>query len=263
MQALATKVAEAEKSEPEGQEDSSEAEEPESAEDDDSETDGIPIATATPTLGPPMVSVSANTNCRAGPGDIYDYLGALLVGEEALVTGKLADESYWYIENPDAPPPQCWLWGMYATVSGDKSGIPVLTAPPTPTPENTPTPTPEPMSFVATFSKFRDECGSFIIFVRIKNTGGIDLESYSISLHIPQTGQSLYSNRNYFADAPVCGYAELEHISPGTHEYIAMTGMTFMNGTRTLEMTIQVCSENGQGGTCKETYIEETLNINF
>jgi len=88
----------------------------------------------TATLGPPMLSVSLDTNCRFGPGEVYDYLGAIVVGEEALVTGKLADESFWYIENPDAPPPHCWVWGMYASISGDKSGIPVLTPPPTPTP---------------------------------------------------------------------------------------------------------------------------------
>jgi len=93
-----------------------------------------PEPSATATLGAPMLSVSVDTNCRFGPGDVYDYLGALLVGEEALVTGKLADESFWYIENPDAPPPHCWVWGMYASISGDKSGVPVLTPPPTPTP---------------------------------------------------------------------------------------------------------------------------------
>ena len=93
-----------------------------------------PEPTVTATLGPPMLSVSLDTNCRFGPGDVYDYLGAILVGEEALVTGKLADESYWYIENPDAPPPYCWVWGMYATIIGDKSGIPILAPPPTPTP---------------------------------------------------------------------------------------------------------------------------------
>jgi hypothetical protein len=93
-----------------------------------------PEPTATATLGPPMLSVSVDTNCRFGPGDVYDFLGALLVGEEALVTGKLSDESFWYIENPDAPPPYCWVWGMYASIRGDKSGIPILTPPPTPTP---------------------------------------------------------------------------------------------------------------------------------
>jgi hypothetical protein len=93
-----------------------------------------PEPTATATLGPPMLSVSVDTNCRFGPGEVYDYLGAILVGEEELVTGKLADESFWQIENPDAPPPHCWVWGMYASISGDKSGIPILTPPPTPTP---------------------------------------------------------------------------------------------------------------------------------
>ena len=36
--------------------------------------------TLTPTESKPMVSVSVDTNCRTGPGKIYDWIGALLVG---------------------------------------------------------------------------------------------------------------------------------------------------------------------------------------
>ena len=58
----------------------------------------LPIFTPTITLTPtltltlppsvPMVSVSVDTNCRTGPGVIYDYLTGLSVGEKAEVIGK-------------------------------------------------------------------------------------------------------------------------------------------------------------------------------
>jgi len=98
-----------------------------------------PTITLTPTLGTPMVSVSMNTNCRSGPGKIYGYIGALLVGESAEVVGQSTDGQYWIIKNPDHPG-ECWLWGRYATVTGPTDDLPEYTPPPTPTPTHTPTP---------------------------------------------------------------------------------------------------------------------------
>jgi hypothetical protein len=89
--------------------------------------------TLTPTLQKPMVSVSMDTNCRTGPGKLYDYLGALLVGETADVVGQSLDGQYWIINNPDLPG-ECWLWGFYATVEGSVEGLQKFTPPPTPTP---------------------------------------------------------------------------------------------------------------------------------
>lgn len=120
-----------------------------------------PFPTDTPTIPPtstssvPMVTVSVNTNCRTGPGVIYDLIGGLLVGEEAVVVGKFTSTNYWIINNPDSSG-TCWLWGEYATVTGNTAGLPEYTQPPTPTPtftltpsvtptpSNTPTPTDTP-----------------------------------------------------------------------------------------------------------------------
>lgn len=105
-----------------------------------------PAATATPAV--PMISVSTDTNCRVGPGAIYDYRGALLVGETAEVIARLTFGNYWYIVNPDNPGEFCWLWGEYATVVGNTTVLPAFTPPPSPTPTHTPTatatPTPTP-----------------------------------------------------------------------------------------------------------------------
>ena len=112
-----------------------------------------PLPTETPTITPtftpsvPMARVSENTNCRTGPGVIYDLVGALLVGEQAVVVGKFSAGNYWIINNPDAAG-TCWIWGQYATVTGNTAGLPEYTPPPTPTPTFTPTPsfTPTPPS---------------------------------------------------------------------------------------------------------------------
>jgi len=90
--------------------------------------------TLTPTSAVPMVSVSENTNCRTGPGVVYDLVGALLVGEQAVVVGKYTVGNYWIINNSNGSG-TCWLWGQYVTVTGNTLGLPEYAPPPTPTPQ--------------------------------------------------------------------------------------------------------------------------------
>jgi len=98
-----------------------------------------PTVTLTGTPTTPMVSVSLDTNCRTGPGIIYDYLTFLPVGEKAEVIGKYTSVSptYWIIKKGGIT---CWLWGQYATVEGNVAALPEMIPPPSPTPTFTPTP---------------------------------------------------------------------------------------------------------------------------
>jgi len=110
----------------------------------------LPSATLLPTLvstvAPsvpmvPIVKVSVDTNCRSGPGANFNYLSALLVGEQAEVVGKYTSASpgYWVIKKGTGT---CWLWGKYATVEGDTNALPEIVPPPSPTPSPTPSPSP-------------------------------------------------------------------------------------------------------------------------
>ena len=98
----------------------------------------------TPTPVLPEVSVSVDTNCRTGPGKVYLYRGALLVGETAEVVARSTVPDYWYIPNPDRPGEFCYLWGRYATVSGNTQVLPEFTPMPSPTPTYTPKPSVTP-----------------------------------------------------------------------------------------------------------------------
>lgn len=97
----------------------------------------------TPTPSVTTVTVSVNTNCRTGPGTVYDRIGGLLVGQVAEVVGKNSATGYWIIRTPGGSG-TCWLWGQYATVSGNTANLPEYSIPPTPTPTNTSTPTNTP-----------------------------------------------------------------------------------------------------------------------
>jgi hypothetical protein len=99
-----------------------------------------PSLTYTSTTAAVTVTVTVDTNCRTGPGQVYDNVGGLMKGETAVVVGKDASGKYWIIQNPDVPGGTCWIWGTYAKVTGDISTLPVIAPPPTPTPKPTATP---------------------------------------------------------------------------------------------------------------------------
>lgn len=103
---------------------------------------GTPEASATPTDTPtitptstpsvPQVSVSSATNCRTGPSTAYDLIFTMNPGQTAEVVGKHTPSGYWIIKNPAGG--TCWLWGQYATVTGNVAGLSEVPQPPTPTP---------------------------------------------------------------------------------------------------------------------------------
>ena len=100
------------------------------------EATGLPTFTPTDTLIPsptiPLVSVSAATNCRTGPGRAYDRVLVVDVGITYEVIGKNTLDNYWVIKMPNGG--QCWLWGQYASTVGDVNDLPEMVPPPTPTP---------------------------------------------------------------------------------------------------------------------------------
>jgi uncharacterized protein YgiM (DUF1202 family) len=94
-----------------------------------------PPPAPTPQTTPGMVNlkVHVDTNCRVGPGIPYDIVTVLKIGKTATVVGRHPTADYWVIENP-AGAGTCWVWGKYATLTGNSASLPVWDVPPTPTP---------------------------------------------------------------------------------------------------------------------------------
>ncbi len=175
-------------------------------------TTPTPTLTLTPTPSKPTISVSVNTNCRTGPGDAYDRVGALLVGETADVIARDPYGLFWYIPNPDSPGNYCWVWGQYATITGDTVSLPVFTPPPTPTPA--------PAFVIKGITPHN--CWGPAFYIEISNTGETDWESYQI------TGTDLAASRtatftdNRFVAANACNAPfSVNVLHPGEGAYIA------------------------------------------
>ena len=204
-----------------------------------------PIFTATPLV--PQITVSVATNCRVGPGRIYDRVGALLVGEVAEVFGMNPTGEYWYIRNPDRGSEYCWLWGEYATLVGNLSALPVYTPPPTPTPVP---------AFEASYDGL-DTCVGWWVDIRLKNTGGIAFRSVSITIRDLENNTVLAMSADNFTNIDGCtGSSIRDVLNTGDSRVVSAPAFTYDPTGHRLRATVTLCSNTGVSGTCVSQVIE-------
>lgn len=148
---------------------------------------------STPTPSVPTVTVSQNTNCRTGPGTEYDLIGGLLVGQSAEVVGKNSASGYWIIKTPGSSG-TCWLWGQFATVSGNTAGLQEYSIPPTPTPLPTATPTSTPTPPAAVTNLVAAKACILLVAPNYQYTGNITWQDNANN----EKGFNVYFNGGLF-----------------------------------------------------------------
>jgi hypothetical protein len=204
-----------------------------------------PVFTSTPLV--PQITVSMATNCRVGPGKVYDRVGALLVGEVTEIYGRNVNGDYWYVRNPNVNGGFCWLWGEYATLTGNVSALPIFTPPPTPTPMP---------AFEASYVG-KDSCNGWWVDFELENTGGIQFKSYSLTLRDTATDVVLSMYEDGFTDNTGCLESTTRtNLNPGSSRIISSPKFSYDPAGDKLRATITVCSNTGQNGTCVTEVIE-------
>ena len=207
-------------------------------------------ATLAPTFTPlvPQISVSIPTNCRTGPGKAYDMVGALLVGVTVQVYARDPTGMYWYIHNPDSPHEFCWVWGEYATLTGLTSIVPVYTAQPTPTPTFTPTPAP---AFDASYDGLVSCATSWWPQIDLDNTGSVIFRSVAIIVKDTVTSTSVSNTTDEFVNNSDCtSSTSKSKLQPDKSLTISSPAFTYNPTGHKLRVTVTLCSDTGQNGTC-------------
>jgi uncharacterized protein YraI len=178
----------------------------------------VPTATITPTstatLGPPMAMALKNSNCRFGPGSIYDVIGFLLDGQTAPIEGRNAEWTWWWIKRQDGPG-HCWVWDQLVKVTGDTSIVPVIPVPPTPTPEDTTPPT-VTIGHKPTGTMLPDEYDVVTFRASAEDDGGVS----RIEIWLQPPGSNQFSKAKTCSDATTCVYNGGPY-SPGSLMYFA------------------------------------------
>ncbi len=213
-----------------------------------------PLATLSPTpaftstSSVPLISVSVDTNCRTGPGIVYDRVGGLLVEETAEVIARDPSGQNWYIRDNESPTGFCWVWGQYATVIGNTSLIPVYTPPPTPTPAP---------SFTLSYAGI-DSCVGWWAELKVKNTGPITFKSFSLAIKDRTLNITLNDFGDGFTDIDGCLNSGI--ISElGPDESYIISSPAFVNNIvgHNMRATLTLCTKINQGGTC----ISQTIDF--
>ena len=200
--------------------------------------------TTTPQV--PLVTVSVPTNCRTGPGIVYDRVGALLEGEVAQVVARNADGNYWYIRNPDVPGGFCWLWGQYATVTGNIGALPIYTALPSPTPTFTPTPS---ASFNLSYAGLESCVGWWADF-HVVNTGSLAFQSIAITLRDAATGVEISISADDFTDRSGCKSSTVGVLRPEDSIIVSSPELRYDPSGHNMSATIELCPKIGMTGRC-------------
>ena len=200
-----------------------------------------PTSAFTATPSTPLISVSVDTNCRTGPGAIFERVGILLVGETAEIVGREPKGEFWYIRNPDDASGFCWVWGEYATVSGDTLPLLYLSPPPPPS-----------AAVNIAFLKM-DTCANWWADFRLTNTSGVVFKSISITLTDTDTNPvtTVSQTANGFVNNDGCSTPVVTNtLVAGATTTFSSPQFAFNPKGHKLNAKFTICTEINQAGTC-------------
>ena len=212
-----------------------------------------PSPAFTPTPEVPMVSVTTETNCRSGPGKVYDYLGSITENETAEVFGRDSSGGYWYIRNPDRPGGKCWIWGEYARLTGNTDDLPVIPAPHTPTPSATPTLAPD---FKVTYDGM-ETCSGWFAEFEVTTTGEVEFDSYYISVKDKDADVTVKASSNDFQVMDGCSVTSDEsELKKGEKSGVNSGIFDYDPDGNDMVATITLCSKDDLNGVCLTRVVE-------
>jgi hypothetical protein len=199
-----------------------------------------PSATATPEA--PMAKVVRKSNCRIGPGGLYELVATYEVEQMLEIVAKDLGGGYWFVQNPEKPEEQCYLLAQNIRISGETTALPKYT------PLASPTAMPY---FELTFKKL-DTCEGvdFAVFT-VKNVGSVPFRSAYIKVINQKTGKSVEQALNAFDLRVKCVLAKnIAPLDPGGTGYVASAPFKWSGRGEKLRAVIMVCTEKNLKGSC-------------
>ncbi|PKN98737.1 MAG: hypothetical protein CVU42_11005 [Chloroflexi bacterium HGW-Chloroflexi-4] len=219
-----------------------------------------PTITLTPTLEGVFLTVSQDTYCRfGGPYSSFKIITTVKIGQKVEVIARNPENDSYYVKNPYEANSTCWLYGKYATVTGNASGLTVATMNPTPTPTYTPTPA---IGFSVNYVSL-ETCGPQYAFkLFIKNTGSSTWQYISITGSDTVTAFAINHSSNTFKEYAGCvaGVVQAD-LTPGESSYVLNVSPGQFNYDPTghnISINVTLCTLDGGAGTCKSVPLSFT-----
>lgn len=197
----------------------------------------------TPTSETPMISVSVDTNCRTGPDKLFEKVGILLVGESTEILGREPKGQYWYIRNPDVIDngvEYCWVWGEYATVTGNL--LPLLYMSPAP---------PSAINFKVAYSKLESCNKTWWVDLRLENKSGGLFKSIAINLSDADTLTATSLTQNSFTNKDGCNTTDtIDSLVAGGTFTVSSAPLGYNPTGHKLTAKVTVCTSADLQGNC-------------
>jgi len=174
-----------------------------------------------------------------------------MVGQTAEVVGQNPVSGSGIIKLASAGP-TVWLSTLYATVTGNTAGLPVVNPPPSPTP---------PGSFTLAYASTQTCPSGYGIKFLITNNGSITWESNKVSVtnlssNVTKTAQ--YDTFPNYSSADCSLLSADDNLAPGENGTTSVFGFASSPAGHNFSATVRLCSQNGLAGVCLEKTITFT-----
>lgn len=208
--------------------------------------------TTTPTPEGVTLVLTNDTYCRVGgPYSSFKIVATVKAGQKVEVLSRNPENDSYYVINPYDTNSRCWLYGKYATVTGDTAILPVSTMQATPTPTATPTPN---SKFTVTYIGLETCAPLYAFKLLIKNTGGTIWQYEQITGSDSVTAFIINHSSNVFTEYVGCaGGLTQADLAPGEESYVLNVNPGHFGYDPTghlINITVKLCSEDGGAGTC-------------
>jgi hypothetical protein len=200
-----------------------------------------PTSTQTEPPVAPMALIDQNTNCRSGPGTVYDLLYIAMIGEELSIIRNSTLVDYVLVEIPGKPGKLCWLWTHYAHLFGDYQSLPVSTPPPTPTPV---------VDFNVVYD-YMDGCVGWDPAFKVTNVGDVTFQSYYVTVTDTSTSMTQDHTTDNFDKTSGCPIIQaIPQLDPGMTGWAHAYSFPYNPTGNPMTGSIKLCTGAGLGGIC-------------
>jgi hypothetical protein len=221
-----------------------------------------PAATFTPSLTPTItltataegatLVVNQDTYCRQGaPYGVFKSIALIKAGQQAQIIARNPENDSFYVKNPYDANSACWIYGKFATVSGNTAGLAIATLQATPTPTFTPTPN---TNFSVSYAEFETCLPDYGLKFYVKNIGGTIWQYISITGTDTVNSFGIIHTSNKFNTYVGCHITlSQDDLTTGEDSFVLAVAPGQLNYDPTghlINVTVKLCSQDNALGTC-------------
>jgi len=191
--------------------------------------------------------MSVDTNCRTGPGSLFEKVGVVHKDQSTIVVGREPKGEFWYVQNPDRPGEFCWLWGEYGEFSGNTLAIISM-----------PVPTSAVSSYSVTFDSLQ-KCSAWWVNFKLVNKTDAVFQSMTMVMTDTKKPATVNLNSNDFSKSVGCE-PPVNQGSLGANGTIVVSSLPLNYSPKGNAMTAKftLCLDKNMGGTCLSQEIQFT-----